>query len=65
MKFLIALHINPVVLDALTDEEKAALGEGHGAFIEGLKASGELSPRRRWPIRRRRPWCRCATASRS
>ena len=42
MKFLIALHINPVVLDALTDEEKQALGEGHGAFIEGLQASGEL-----------------------
>jgi hypothetical protein len=42
MKFLIALHINPVVLDALTDQEKAALGEGHGAFIEALKASGEL-----------------------
>ena len=42
MKFLIALHINPVVLDALTDAEKAALGGGHGAFIAGLKASGEL-----------------------
>jgi hypothetical protein len=42
MKFLIALHINPAVLDALTDQEKAALGEGHGKFIEGLKASGEL-----------------------
>ena len=42
MKFLIALHINPAVLDALTDKEKAALGAGHGRFIEGLKASGEL-----------------------
>jgi hypothetical protein len=42
MKFLIALHINPAVLDALTDQEKAALGEGHGKFIDGLKASGEL-----------------------
>ena len=42
MKFLIALHINPAVLDALTDKEKTALGEGHGRFIEGLKASGEL-----------------------
>jgi len=28
MKFLIALHINPAVLDALTDKEKAALGAG-------------------------------------
>jgi hypothetical protein len=42
MQFLIGLHINPAVLDALTDEEKAALGGGHGAFIESLKKSGEL-----------------------
>jgi hypothetical protein len=42
MQFLISLHINPAVLDALTDEEKAALGGGHGAFIEALKESGEL-----------------------
>src|SRR6202050_2028649 len=42
MQFLISMHINPAVLDALTDEEKAALGGGHGKFIEGLKASGEL-----------------------
>ena len=42
MKFLIGLHINPAVLDALTDEEKAGIGEGHGMFIEALKKSGEL-----------------------
>ncbi|MEU8174626.1 YciI family protein [Microbispora hainanensis] len=42
MKFLISMHINPAVLDALTDEERAAIGEGHGRFIEGLKRSGEL-----------------------
>ncbi|MFF5402238.1 YciI family protein [Streptomyces misionensis] len=42
MQFLIALHINPAVLDALTAEEKAAVQEGHGAFIEALKESGEL-----------------------
>ncbi|QFZ18856.1 YciI family protein [Saccharothrix syringae] len=42
MRFLISLHINPAVLDALTDEEKAAIGEGHTRFIEELKASGEL-----------------------
>ncbi|MFI9366030.1 YciI family protein [Kitasatospora sp. NPDC053057] len=42
MKFLISLHINPAVLDALTDEEKAAIGTGHGKFIEALKSSGEL-----------------------
>ena len=42
MKFLISMHINPAVLDALTDEEKAAIGAGHGKFIEALKNSGEL-----------------------
>ena len=42
MRFLISLHINPAVLDALSDEEKAAIGGGHGKFIEALKESGEL-----------------------
>jgi hypothetical protein len=42
MKFLISLHINPAVLDALTDEEKAAIGSGHGEFLDALKQSGEL-----------------------
>jgi hypothetical protein len=42
MQFLISLVINPSVLDALTDEEKTALGEGHGRFIQALKESGEL-----------------------
>ena len=42
MKFIIGMHINPAVLDALTDEEKAAIGEGHAAFIQTLRDSGEL-----------------------
>ena len=42
MQFLISLHINPAVLDALSDEEKAAIGAGHGTFIKALKDSGEL-----------------------
>jgi len=42
MKFVIGMHINPAVLDALTDEEKAAIGDGHGRFIAALKQSGEL-----------------------
>ncbi|NKQ52384.1 hypothetical protein HFP15_05780 [Amycolatopsis sp. K13G38] len=42
MQFLISMHINPAVLDALTDEEKAAIGEGHATFIEAIKESGEL-----------------------
>jgi hypothetical protein len=42
MRFLISLHINPAVLDALTDEEKAAIGDGHGKLLEAMKESGEL-----------------------
>lgn len=42
MKFLIAMHINPAVLDALTEEEMAGIGEGHGRFLQNLKDSGEL-----------------------
>ena len=42
MKFLISLHINPAVMDALTEEEQAAIGDGHGKFIEALKKSGEM-----------------------
>ena len=42
MQFLISLHINPAVLDALSDEEKAAIGAGHGTFLGALKNSGEL-----------------------
>ncbi|MEO3743976.1 YciI family protein [Plantactinospora sp. B5E13] len=42
MQFLISMYINPAVLDALTEEEKAAIGAGHGRFLEALKASGEL-----------------------
>ncbi|MEV4259246.1 YciI family protein [Spirillospora sp. NPDC049652] len=42
MQFLISMHINPAVLDALTDEEKSAIGEGHGKFMADLKESGEF-----------------------
>ncbi len=42
MKFLISMHINPAVLESLTEEEQAAIGDGHGRFMEALKKSGEL-----------------------
>ncbi|WP_433832182.1 YciI family protein [Actinoplanes sp. CA-015351] len=42
MKFVISMIINPALLEALTDEEQAAIGAGHEAFIAGLKESGEL-----------------------
>jgi hypothetical protein len=42
VKFLLLMHNNPAVLDALTDDERTALMEGHGAFIEAIQESGEL-----------------------
>ena len=42
MQFLISMHINPAVFEALTEEEMAAIGEGHGTFMQALKDSGEL-----------------------
>jgi hypothetical protein len=42
MKFLISMHINPAVLESLTEQERAAIGDGHGRFIEELRESGEL-----------------------
>ena len=42
MKFLISMHIDPAVLDALSEDEQAAIGEGHGRFMAALKESGEF-----------------------
>ncbi|MGW9212991.1 YciI family protein [Embleya sp. NPDC055664] len=36
------MHVDPALPDAMSDEEKAVLGGGHGRFIEALKESGEL-----------------------
>jgi hypothetical protein len=42
MKFLLVLHNNPAVLEALGQDEQQKLMDGHGAFIEATQASGEL-----------------------
>jgi hypothetical protein len=42
MKFLLIMNVNPAVLDALTEEERNEIGEGHGAFMEEIKKSGEM-----------------------
>jgi hypothetical protein len=42
MKFLLIMNINPKVLESLTDEEREAIGAGHGALIEEITASGEM-----------------------
>lgn len=42
MKFLLMLHNNPAALDALSDEGRKALEDGHAQFIKATQESGEL-----------------------
>jgi hypothetical protein len=42
MKFLLIMHLNPLILDALTEDERTEVGKGHGEFIEAIQASGEM-----------------------
>jgi hypothetical protein len=42
VKFLLIMHMNPQVWDALTEEERNDVMDGHGAFMETIKASGEM-----------------------
>jgi hypothetical protein len=42
MKYMLIMQVNPVVLDALTEEQRNAVMEGHGAFMDAIKASGEM-----------------------
>lgn len=42
MKFLLIMNVNPQILDALTEEERNEITTGHGAFMDAIKASGEM-----------------------
>ncbi|KAA0021357.1 YciI family protein [Antrihabitans cavernicola] len=42
MKFLLIMHNNPQIWDALTEDERDAVMGGHGAFMETVTKSGEL-----------------------
>jgi hypothetical protein len=42
MKFLLIMHRNPAVWNALTDDERNEVGNGHGAFIDTITKSGEM-----------------------
>ncbi|MFF0492196.1 YciI family protein [Nocardia sp. NPDC004068] len=42
MKFLLIMHNNPQIWDALTEQERNEVMSGHGAFIETIKKSGEM-----------------------
>ncbi|MBB3725021.1 YciI family protein [Nonomuraea dietziae] len=42
MKFLLIMHSNPRIWDALTEEERNEVMSGHGAFMETVRKSGEM-----------------------
>jgi hypothetical protein len=42
MKYVILMQVDPDVLAALTDEQNAAIGEGHQKFITAITESGEM-----------------------
>ncbi|MFB4262998.1 YciI family protein [Nonomuraea sp. GTA35] len=42
MKFLLIMHSNPQVWDALSEEQRNEVMSGHGAFMETITKSGEM-----------------------
>lgn len=42
MKFLLIMHNNPAIWDALTESEREAVMSGHGRFVQTVRESGEL-----------------------
>ncbi|MFG1699856.1 YciI family protein [Nonomuraea sp. NPDC049309] len=42
MKFLLIMHVNPQIWDGLTEEQRNAVMNGHEAFMETIKKSGEF-----------------------
>ncbi|MBT2213434.1 MULTISPECIES: YciI family protein [Actinomadura] len=42
MQFLLLMHVNPAVWDALTEFERKEVMSGHAPFVEKIKASGEM-----------------------
>lgn len=42
MKFMLIIHMNPERWEGLSEETQNAIGGGHGAFQDKIKASGEM-----------------------
>ena len=42
MKYLIMMHVDPAVLENLTDEQQRLIGEGHSKFVATTKENGEF-----------------------
>ncbi|MFJ2782058.1 YciI family protein [Kitasatospora sp. NPDC087315] len=42
MKFLLIMHINPAIMEELTEAERQEIMAGHGEFMKTTSESGEL-----------------------
>jgi len=42
MKFLLIMHINPAIMEELTEAEGQEIMEGHGEFMKTIRESGEM-----------------------
>jgi hypothetical protein len=42
MKFLLIMHINPAIMEELTEAERQEIMDGHGEFMKTLHESGEM-----------------------
>jgi len=42
MKFLLIMQVNPAAMDALTEDERNSIMEGHDGFMKAIKDSGEF-----------------------
>jgi hypothetical protein len=42
MKYLLIMQVNPAAMEALTEEERNAVMNGHGDFMKSIQESGEF-----------------------
>jgi hypothetical protein len=42
VKYMLIMQLNPAAFEALTEEQRNEIMAGHGAFMETIKASGEM-----------------------
>ncbi|MEU1387881.1 MULTISPECIES: YciI family protein [unclassified Nonomuraea] len=42
MKYMLIMHANPQVWDALTEQQRNEVMSGHGPFMESIQESGEM-----------------------
>lgn len=42
MKFMLIMHMNPQIWNALTEDERNEVMQGHGEFIDTIQTSGEM-----------------------